>query len=1261
MNFLVWNCRGAAKKTFRTSLSNFTRKHKIDLVAILEPRISGATAQKKIKQLGFNRFELEEAVGFSGGIWILWKDELVEIEFIEKNSQFIHMAVSNNAGSNFLLTVVYANPREDIREELWPNLMRISNNVNDWRTAFEDAEIRALPRLNSDHNPLLLSLAPKESLQELVNPLKSWNKRVFGCIQLRKDFLLKKLQEIQRNTNHLLDHFNSDLDKALQEELNRVLLQEEAIWFQKARCNWIKDGDRNTKFYHTTTIIRRARNKILELKNDEGHFVREEENLKKLILGFFNNLFAKENVQRPWVDTNFNWPVLLEAEKKLLNDPISDMLIKEAFFSMGSLKAPGPDCFPALFFQHNWELLKNQVVMCVNQIWNNPADVRDLNKTFLVLTPKLKNPEKISQFRPIALCFVLYKGISKIIVGKLKPVLTKLISPQQVSFVPGRHIQDNIAIAQEMVHSMNRKKGKRGFFTIKIDLEKAYDRMSWSFIHKVLIEINLPDQLVNLIMLCISTTELDILWNGTKSGRISPSRGLRQGDPISPYIFVLCMEKLSHLIADCINDNVWKPMKAGKGGPSISHLLFADDLLLFGEANISQINTVMNCLSKFSDMSGQKVSYPKSNIFFSKNVSPELANAIVEISGFAHTRNIGRYLGYKMKHGRVSKQHYGEIMDRVDGRLQGWKKSCLLMAGRVTLAKSVISAIPSFHMQSSLLPKGICDDIEKIQRSFIWGESENQRKFHAVSWEQLKMGKSQGGLGVINLRRQNEAFLHKCVWRLINSPDQLWAQVLGAKYGRRKDLLKEAVSKPYDSHLWKSLCKIWPDMTRNLSWQIGNGKQVDFWMDDWVGCKASLLSLAINPPTADTVNCKVNHSMFSSEAGWNVPFLMHHFDSSIVNQIMAIPHPDGEAGEDFVCWRNTIPGQSLVKTAYNNLSNLNPDLSVNSWDRIWSWKGKERVKVFMWRMYHGRMLTKDFISKWSGSSNCCPSCPEDVETNLHAFRDCVKAKKVWYLPLFQPLPLGFFSMVCFKEWISLNLIVRKTRVQDWRDLFFIACNFLWYWRNKELHDGSAKRPEDPSLDLLELVRESGCCRKLKLQFENMSPYIEPSTVWNAPSQAFLKLNVDGAVSFEKAACGGLLRDWKGNWICGFTAFIGNCSSLQAELWAIFHGLNFVWNSGWKNIILESDSSQAIGLLTSSGNDSRKLPLVTKIRAALNKDWSVLLKHIPRTCNFCADWLAKKALDDPFGVTTFSSPHFELLNLLAADMLDPGSSRLAASR
>jgi hypothetical protein len=175
-------------------------------------------------------------------------------------------------------------------------------------------------------------------------------------------------------------------------------------------------------------------------------------------------------------------------------------------------------------------------------------------------------------------------------------------------------------VAQEVVHSMKKFNGVKGYFAIKVDLAKAYDMLRWDFIHKTLMEVGFPESLINVIMYGVTSVKTNVNWHGTRNSYFNPCRGIRQGDPMSPYIFVICMDKLSHLISHAVTQGSWKGIKTGRTGPTISHLMFADDLLLFGEANTKQMNCVMNILNTFCQLSGQSVSIEKTSIMYSNNV-----------------------------------------------------------------------------------------------------------------------------------------------------------------------------------------------------------------------------------------------------------------------------------------------------------------------------------------------------------------------------------------------------------------------------------------------------------------------------------------------------------------------------------------------------------------------------------------------------------------------------------------------------------------
>lgn len=254
---------------------------------------------------------------------------------------------------------------------------------------------------------------------------------------------------------------------------------------------------------------------------------------------------------------------------------------RKALFSMSSYKSPGPDGFHPIFFKRQWHSIGRSVFNLIAECFANPSKIRDLNQTLITLIPNCDDPSRVSQLRPIALCNVSYKIISKIIVQRLKTFLPDVISPNQSSFIEGISTIDNILVMQEAIHSLNHLKGNKGFMIIKLDLEKAYDRLEWSFILKSLELLNIPASLINLIYYCISSSDLSINWNGNKSDSFSTSRGLRQGDPISPYLFVIALERLGHRICDLVNASSWSPLTFGRGshGPKLSHICFADDLV----------------------------------------------------------------------------------------------------------------------------------------------------------------------------------------------------------------------------------------------------------------------------------------------------------------------------------------------------------------------------------------------------------------------------------------------------------------------------------------------------------------------------------------------------------------------------------------------------------------------------------------------------------------------------------------------------------
>ena len=483
-------------------------------------------------------------------------------------------------------------------------------------------------------------------LKSFASKIQTWNRDEFYNIFRRKSELWARLEGIQKRLaqgghTHLLK-----LEEKLRQEMEVVLNDEEMLWFQKSRLEAISEGDRNTRYFHLSTIIRRKRNRVDALLDEQGNWVTDAAQVKDMVLSFWRKLFQDDRELRSHGPLPRDYfPEISANDRDKLARPFSPCEVYAALKDMQPFKASGPDGFQPVFYQRFWNLVQPNVTQLASDVLSGCSFPDGLNDAYLVLISKVDSPSKPNQFRPIGLCNIVYKLVTKVIVNHIKPVLSTLIAPTQCSFVPKRQITDNVIIVQEMLHSMRGKQGNRGSMMVKIDFEKAYDRLKWSFIRDTLLEICLPQTMVDVVMNCIESAKLSILWNGEPMEFFHPSRGIRQGDPLSPYLYVLCMERLSHLIEREVQLGGWKPVRASRNGPSISHLAFADDLILFSEASEEQSELMMAWLDNFCGASGSKVSIEKSKVYFSPNTHVEVQEAVCRKLGMEATLDFGKYLG----------------------------------------------------------------------------------------------------------------------------------------------------------------------------------------------------------------------------------------------------------------------------------------------------------------------------------------------------------------------------------------------------------------------------------------------------------------------------------------------------------------------------------------------------------------------------------------------------------------------------------------
>ncbi|GLT57157.1 hypothetical protein SLA2020_301450 [Shorea laevis] len=1128
---------------------------------------------------------------------------------------------------------------------------------SDCKALFPEATVYHLPRLISDHNPILLNFAPqipsfgkrpfrfekfwfdhpefKDIIDRIWSPpqnntssclasttasIKVWSRDTFGNLFKRKKVILARLEGIHRSLSINHNNFLVNLEKELSQEYAEILKCEADIWFIKSRTDWIMDGDKNSRFFHITTMKHRSHNRIHGLKNPRGEWITNPMELNTLVTNYFSTLFSSSTAH-----SYHDSYTLIHSITSQPLDPSDSLVmlpslpeIRKAVWSMKAFKAPGPDGTHPFFYQKMWHSVKDTILTDVKQIFETSTIPPEWNECLITLIPKVTSPETINQFRSIGLCNIRYKIVSKIIVHRLKPLLDSIISPCQASFVPGRRGSDNILILQELVYSFNRKSGRKGGMIIKIDLEKAYDRLEWSFIRETLIFFQLPSSLISLIMSCISSSSVSILVNGKATDMFLPSRGIRQGDPLSPYLFILCMEYLSLRFTEGTNSGLWKGCKAGRRGPILSHLFFADDLIFVGEASQQNCMFFSSIMQDFCMRSGLMINHEKSKVLFSENVHTQTRDTLCSLFGFPQTSSLGKYLGVPITAKRLKQADCNFILDKVRSKLAGWKTKFFTMAGRTTLIKSVLATVPNYYMQSQMLPISTLNSLDKISRDFLWGSTENQHKLHLVSWEKVTQPKTYGGLGIKAAKEANLATMCKLNWRLHTEKHALWNRVLSAKY------MINSCRFQFPNQCSPVLHNIRKGNTlffKGLKWIPKDGRLISFWNDTWVGHRP--LSFILNGPLLEAdssllvFDCVSQGQLLDNSISYDLP-------PAIVQSIKAIPLSLFATGLDQFAWKLSANGSFSSSSAYCLAKNtfLCPD---QNWSWIWKIHTLLKIQYFIWLLCHNRIKTLGYLNS-IGITNCtsCPLCSLAIETASHLIRDCPTSRAIWDV-LFPGLISQQTMDTSLVEWLRSNCCRKDNNSFSsipWGTLFSFAIWTIWMQRNCKLYRHDLFNPSGIISTIKNKAAEFWACCQPPLRNCQAVPI---AIKWTKPPSRFIKLNTDGSVISNSgmAAAGGLFRDHKGNWILGYARNIGRTSCLAAGIWALRDGLQLAVNKGFIRLCIETDSLTAFNLLSKESCTYHPLTaLILDCRELLSRIPYADIKHVFRESNMCADFLSK---------------------------------------
>ncbi|KAJ9691416.1 hypothetical protein PVL29_013559 [Vitis rotundifolia] len=670
-------------------------------------------------------------------------------------------------------------------------------------------------------------------LQFVKANLKEWNKASFGELNERKKSILNYIANL--NAIEQGGGLSSELliQRAVRKgELKELILREEIHWRQKAKVKSVKEGDCNSKFFHKVANGRRNRKFIKVLENERGVVLNNSESIKEEILHYFEKLYSG-HTSEPWRVESLDWSLITEESASRLDSPFTEEEIHKAIFQLDRDKASGPDGFTMVVFQDCWDVIKEDLVRVFAEFHSSGIINQSTNASFIVLLPKKSMTKKISDFRPISLITSLYKIIVKVLSGCLRGVLHETIHSTQGVVVQGRQILDVVLIANEIVDE-RRRSGEDGVI-IKIDFEKAYDHVNWDFLDHVLEKKGFSPKWRKWMRGCVSTVSFAVLVNGNAKGWVKASRGLRQGDSLSPFLFTLVADVLSRMLLRAEEINSLKGFRVGRNNTRVTHLQFADDTIFFSNTSEENLQTLKSLLLVFGQISGLKVNLDKSNIYginLEQNHLSRLADLLdCKASGWPMS-----YLGLPLGGNPKACGFWDPVVERISKRLDGWQNVFLSFGGRITLIQSCLTHMPCYFLFLFKIPASVATKIERLQRDFLWSRVGEGKKDHLVSWDVVCKPKALGGLGFGKIALRNVALLGKWLWRYPREGSALWHKVILSIYRSHSNgwdantIVKWSHRCP-----WKVIVQVFQEFSKFTRFVVGNGDRIRFWEDLWWG------------------------------------------------------------------------------------------------------------------------------------------------------------------------------------------------------------------------------------------------------------------------------------------------------------------------------------------------------------------------------------------------------------------------------------------
>ncbi|XP_023633512.1 uncharacterized protein LOC111829070 [Capsella rubella] len=1220
MKILAWNCQGAGAKLTKRRLEEMCRMYSPGFLFLSETKNDLLYLQELQTTLRFDCLQTIEPMGTSGGLALMYsRDYPVHFLYLSDRLMDIETIID---GNRVYITFVYGDPVVQNREKVWERLTRIGINRSEpWFMIGDFNEITGNHEKKGGKRRSESSFLPFRTMIENCGMLEfpftgnflSWaGRRQCGLIRSRLDRALgnEEWHHIFSHTNvEYLKMWGSDHRPMLASVQNRPLKVFKRFMFDK---RWIgkpglkeavKAGWRFSRHGRGSFLPRKIKTCRVSISNWKKTLVTNSE---KLILSLQSQIdAAQENpeitsealLELKWKlcdayrEEELYWqtknlfttsnprdvdsvlravPVSITEEINLsLTRDFSRDEVKRALFSLNPEKTPGPDGLTALFYQRFWDIVGDDLVKLAQDFHSTGSFDESLNATNICLIPKTDRPRSMKEFRPISLCNVCYKVLSKILSLRLKKFLPDLISETQSAFVSGRLITDNILIAQENFHALRTNSNcRKNFMAIKTYMSKAFDRVEWPFLNALMLKMGFAQKWVDMIMFCISSVSYQVIINGTPKGHIKPSRGIRQGDPISPFIFILCTEALVAQLNEAEWQGKIQGLQIARASPSTSHLLFADDSLFFCRATPDQGTEVLNVIRRYGEASGQLLNEGKSSVMFGHEVSPVTRTNIKNI---------------------LSIQTEGAILSKLS------------------------SAIANFWWKTRSESNGIhwiawdklCTQHSEGGLGFRTLGEFNQALLAKQFWRLLRFPNS---LLSRVLRGRYYRFSDPLQIVKANRPSYGWRSIFSAK-----PLIVSGLRRTVGSGM---LTRVWTDLwlptipprpaKSVLAFQDPHLYVNDLLNRDTQEWKLELLNAIVDPSDIPLIlGIRPSRTYLSDGYSW-------------------VHTKSGNYTVKSGYWA----ARNLSRPSCD-LPFQGPDVSALQ-AQVWKTKTTRKLKHFMWQCLSGCVATcQRLFSRHIGREKDCLRCGHEEESINHHLFECPPARQVWAL---SPIPSSgtvfprqsLFYNFDFLFWRGQELEIDVSNIHNFPWILW----FIWKARNRFLFENIRVSPEET---LLLATHEAEVWRRAMEADASPDPPPPPLVVHRPLSSPILECQCDASWldSDPFSGLGWILLDDRGNFSQGHSWFglksvRRSLSPLHAEWDSLLWAMESMLALSHFNASFATDCSDILAVLEAPSDWPTFAAEYASFRDLENSFLDFNIGRIPRKENGRSDYLAKKA-------------------------------------